>query len=268
MKNSNVCFFIPKQNSVEGLRCVHFVHETSLQIIRNPKLLSTFHLYLIVEGKGVLHSRTHNTNLRAGDIFFGLPAVPFSLETSNDFSYIYISFFGKRANHLTDKLSINEKNCVFHGFYSLIGLWKNSLAIPEETAQLRSESLLLYTFSAISAKYYANKPAPSKQGIAELTKEYIEKHFTDPQLSLQKLSTELSYNPKYLSSVFKNTFHTGISDYITMKRLEYAFTLINQGVTIVKTLSTLCGFRDPLYFSKVFKTNTGVSPRDYLQNSP
>ena len=266
MKNTNVCFFIPKQESVEGLRCVHFVYETSLPIIRNPKLLSLYHLYLVVDGNAVLHSRTHSTPLHVGDIFFGLPAVPFSIEPSDNFKYIYISYFGERANHLADKLSINEKNCVFYGFHSLIELWRSSLNIPAEVAQLRSESLLLYTFSALSAKYYSiNEQKPKAQSVAEAIKAYIEEHFTDPQLSLHSIGKALSYNPKYLSSLFRTTFHTALSDYIMTKRIQYAFTLINQGIFVVKNVASLCGFRDPLYFSKVFKAYTGLSPRAYLQ---
>ncbi len=265
MKHSNICFFIPKQDVIEGLNCVHFVLETSLEIIRKPKFLSLYHLYLVVEGNGILHSRTHNTQLHAGDIFFGLPAVPFSIEPSDNFKYIYISYFGERANYLSDKLCINEKNCVFRGFHSIIEFWQNSLGIPAEIAQLRSESLLLYTFSAILAKYYSLENQSTTESVANTIKVYIEEHFTDSQLSLESIGKALSYNPKYLSSRFKNTFHIGISNYITAKRIQYAFTLMNQGVSIIKNIASLCGFRDQLYFSKVFKETTGLSPRAYLQ---
>ena len=265
MKNSNVCFFIPKQEPVEELFSVHFVLETSLPTICKPKLLSLYHLYLVVEGNAVLHSRTHDTPLCVGDIFFGLPAVPFSIEPSNNFKYIYISYFGKRANYLAHKLSIHEKNCVFHGFHSLIDLWKNSLAIPMEVAQLRSESLLLYTFSVLFAQYSSNKQQSKTDDVSERVKSYIEEHFTDPQISLNSISKALAYNPKYLSSLFKSTFHVGISDYIITKRIQYAFTLMHQGISLIKNVASLCGFQDPLYFSKVFKQNTGISPRKYLQ---
>ena len=229
MKNTNICFFIPKQESIEGLRCIHFVYETSLPIISEPKLLSLYHLYLVVEGNATLHSRTHNTPLHVGDIFFGLPATPFRIEPSANFKYVYISYFGERANHLADKLCINEKNCVFRGFHTLIELWRSSLEIPTEAVQLRSESLLLYTFSILSVKCFSKEEQTTKtKSVAEATKAYIEEHFTDPQFSLQSIGTALSYNPKYLSSLFRNTFHTVISDYIMTKRIQYAFTLMNQ----------------------------------------
>ena len=154
---------------------------------------------------------------------------------------------------------------MFHGFHSLIELWQNSLSIPTESSQLRSESLLLYAFSVLSVQYYSIEKKLKTESVADIAKAYIEEHFTDSKISLQRIGKALSYNPKYISSIFKNTFHTGVSDYILTKRIQYAFTLMNQGVSTIKNIAFLCGFQDPLYFSKVFKTTTGLSPREYLQ---
>jgi AraC-like DNA-binding protein len=41
---------------------------------------------------------------------------------------------------------------------------------------------------------------------------------------------------------------------------------MQQGFTGVKNIAGLCGFTDPLYFSKIFKTHMGVSPTDFISN--
>lgn len=55
----------------------------------------------------------------------------------------------------------------------------------------------------------------------------------------------------------------GISEYVATLRIQQACTLLDQGFTSVKDIAFLCGYNDPLYFSKVFKAKTGVSPREY-----
>jgi AraC-like DNA-binding protein len=40
---------------------------------------------------------------------------------------------------------------------------------------------------------------------------------------------------------------------------------MEQGVVSVKNVSLLSGFRDALYFSKVFTTEEGISPKAYIK---
>ena len=35
----------------------------------------------------------------------------------------------------------------------------------------------------------------------------------------------------------------------------------------VSDIAYLCGYMDPLYFSKVFRKKMGLSPREYMQNA-
>ena len=266
MRNQNVCFLIPKQKELETLRTVHFVLETSTAAIQEPKFLSMYYLYLITDGNGVLHLKNREIPLRAGDIFFGLPALAFAFTPLNDFKYIYVSYMGQRANYLIDKFKINAKNCVFHGFNSLIDLWASALKMPTDVAALCSESVLLYTFSVLASKYYSKETEPTIQSTAAAIKKYIDENFSSPQLSLRSISDALSYNSKYLSSLFKNSYKIGICDYIANIRIQYARTLMEQGISTIKNVAMLCGFTDALYFSKVFKAKTGVPPRKYLEN--
>ena len=264
MENQNVCLFIPKQNNFEPIHTVHFVLETSPQAMEKQKILSMYRMHLVVEGEGILHLRNEDIHLYSGDIFFGLPAVPFSLEPIKDFKYMYVSYLGTRANYLTDKFRINEKNCVFRGFNELTDFWRNALDMDSTVAELRSESVVLYTFSSIGTKYYPSGNKSKEQTAASEAKKYIDDNFTNPELSLQGIAEALSYNPKYLSSLFKSAFKLGISDYITTIRIQHACALMDQGVSGVKNIAFLCGFNDPLYFSKVFKTKMGLSPREHL----
>ena len=98
---------------------------------------------------------------------------------------------------------------------------------------------------------------------------YVKLNFADPKLSLQSLSERFGYNIKYLSKLFLQ--HTGVkySDYISTLRITSACALLSDGggKIPIKDAAYRCGFRDALYFSRVFKKYYGVSPTDYAKNN-
>ena len=96
-----------------------------------------------------------------------------------------------------------------------------------------------------------------------LAKEYIDLHYTDSALTLNSVSQRFSYNPKYFSAAFKKMVRVNFSEYLKIKRLSYAASLIESGITNIADLAELCGYKEPLYFSKSFKKQYGMSPRQW-----
>ena len=43
-----------------------------------------------------------------------------------------------------------------------------------------------------------------------------------------------------------------------------AVFLMDQGVTAIKNVALLSGYKDPLYFSNVFKKAVGLTPSEYI----
>lgn len=91
--------------------------------------------------------------------------------------------------------------------------------------------------------------------------EYIE-HNLNESLSIN----DFAYNMNYSVSYFSKQFHalTGISfqDFIINKRVELAKTLLHKPETIT-SVAYQCGFKDPSYFSRLFKKRTGMTPVEY-----
>lgn len=188
----------------------------------------------------------------------------YALESGEDFQYIYISFLGVRGNAFMDKAHISSSNCVLSGYDGLCSLWIQGLDVSEEMSDLRSEGILLYTFSVLGDKFLnEGEKNPDTPPLITSIRNYIESHLDDPALSLKTISEALAYNPKYLSGTFKSAMKIGISEYIVMLRIQQACTLTHQGFTGITDIANLCGFKDPLYFFKVFRTKMGVSPREY-----
>ena len=54
------------------------------------------------------------------------------------------------------------------------------------------------------------------------------------------------------------------TQYLRDMRIRHAIFLMEEGLVSVKNIALLSGFRDPLYFSKVFTESEGISPKAYI----
>lgn len=263
--DNNVCFFIPKTNTHETVHTVNFVLERKFRPKRELETPFLHTVYCVLEGEGLLHLKDSSIALKKGDVFFTLPSIPFNIETVKDFEYAYVTYLGTRASEFAEKFHVKENNFVFRGLVDLPELWLNSFKLGTKFSDLISESLVLYTFAQIGNKFYSSESTNRQNSSPPLIKKYIDEHFSDSDLSLKKISEAFSYNPKYISSVFKKEYEIGISDYLNTVRIQHACDLIERGLTAVNDIGFLCGYNDPLYFSKVFKSKIGISPKAYVK---
>lgn len=262
---NNVCLFVPKTNVYETIHPVNFVLERKVQLKKEFTTPFMHAVHCVLSGEGIFHTQNHSFPVKKGDVFFILPNVPYIIESCKDFEYGYVTYIGTRANELTEKFKLH-KNYVFRDFDSLADVWHSALTHGTKFSDLLSESIVLYTFAQIGNKYFSDEDLSSGTTPPPLVKKYIDENFADPELSLKKISQVFSYNPKYVSMIFKKQYNMGISDYISTIRIQNACNYIERGITAVNNLSTLCGFNDPLYFSKVFKSKIGSSPKTYIKN--
>ncbi|MNV31949.1 HTH-type transcriptional regulator YesS [compost metagenome] len=97
-------------------------------------------------------------------------------------------------------------------------------------------------------------------------KKYIEERYTD-DLSLEEVADYVHLNPHYFSKIFKQEYGETFIDFVTRLRIGKAITLISEGRLTLKEVSFEAGYKDPNYFSRVFKKITGVSPTEFkVQN--
>ncbi|AIQ63682.1 chemotaxis protein CheY [Paenibacillus stellifer] len=97
-------------------------------------------------------------------------------------------------------------------------------------------------------------------------KKYIEERYTD-DLSLEEVADYVHLNPHYFSKIFKQEYGETFIDFVTRLRIGKAISLISEGRLTLKEVSFEAGYKDPNYFSRVFKKITGVSPTEFkVQN--
>ena len=262
----NICKFIPVSSTTDIIQTLNFVHETKRHVPVEEKI-AIYRIHFVTGGTGSVRCGGVRKELRKGDLFFAFPAVPFVLEGDEDFSYMYISYIGLRANAVMERLGINSRNFLFPDFGELADIWYSGISLKCDLLDLMSESVLLHSLALIGERAYVGQERTEMTRTADAflsIKTYIDDNFSDSTLSLEVISEKFSYNKKYLSTAFKKHFKIGVTEYLNTVRVNYACELIRQGYTSVTDISSLCGYRDALYFSKVFKRKTGESPKNYM----
>ena len=99
--------------------------------------------------------------------------------------------------------------------------------------------------------------------IAAKTKQYISEHYSDPDLSVETICSELYISATYFSTVFKKETGVSFVSYLTKIRIEEAIRLLNTTEEKAYVISSKVGYLEPNYFSYVFKKHYGISPTKY-----
>lgn len=263
--DNNICLFVPKVDSSTELRTVNFVLETKGFPSSTFVNGSIYCIMLVKCGTGTLQTPGDSYSLNEGDIFFCLPSLPYFIDYNDGFEYMYISFLGPKANMLIDRLGINRNNLLFRGFNELIEIWLRFLELPTaETSDIKTEALLLYSLSVLGDRIIKISEKNQMNNATSRIQKYLDDHYSDRELSLAKISDELSYSRKYVSYVFKKNLKINLSSYLNTLRIQHACTFIKQNITSIKDISYMCGFNDQQYFTKVFKEKTGITPTEYI----
>jgi AraC-like DNA-binding protein len=134
------------------------------------------------------------------------------------------------------------------------------------TAELTSLRLLRIILTLAGAALGALPPADigsaRRRWIMNQTRALIHQRYHEP-LSLDALADALHVSPYHLSHVFSAESGFTLSSYLTGVRMERAAEHLRQGRLSIAEVARAVGFRDPLYFSRVFKSHYGLTPSSF-----
>ena len=85
------------------------------------------------------------------------------------------------------------------------------------------------------------------------------------EISMEQTAEYVNLSPYYFSKLFKLQTGENFSDYLTRLRIEESKRLIAQRSLSLKEICYEVGYKDPNYFSRVFKKAVGISPSEYRQ---
>ena len=91
--------------------------------------------------------------------------------------------------------------------------------------------------------------------------DYIRQNFKK-EINIGDISTHLGISERYLRKIFTQYLNMSPLDYLTQIRINSAIEMLRITDMSIKEVCFQCGFQSPQYFSRIFKQQTGVSPKD------
>ncbi|MFT3964550.1 MAG: acetamidase/formamidase family protein [Sphingobium sp.] len=117
-----------------------------------------------------------------------------------------------------------------------------------------------------------NAPAKALGGAAGMRAALLERIFqtieirlSDPDLNYQQVAAEHGISPRYLQKLFES-INDSFGHYVKVRRLERCRLDLRSPLHIQKSISDILfewGFNDSASFSRAFREQYGISPREY-----
>jgi two-component system response regulator YesN len=102
--------------------------------------------------------------------------------------------------------------------------------------------------------------------IVRATREFLEQHYAE-DISLEDVAEQVNISPQYYSKLIKKTTGFNFIDWLSMLRVKKAKELLNNSDYTVKEVCFMVGYKDPNYFSRIFKKRIGITPSEYVKTS-
>lgn len=158
--------------------------------------------------------------------------------------------------------------------YFAVADFVDSIQMPKEdiaTFDIDSDVLK----SASTAKDYVvriieqavelrEKSASNKYGdVVEEVMKYIENNYANEELSLNSVADHVNFSPNHLSMVFSQQTGKTFIKYLTDFRMNKAKELLRCTGKKSSIIAQEIGYKDPHYFSYVFKKTQNMTPTQY-----
>lgn len=101
------------------------------------------------------------------------------------------------------------------------------------------------------------------RGVVSQVMSYIEENYGDEDLSLNLVAAHVNFSPNHLSTIFSQQTDQTFIKYLTDYRMNKAKELLRCTGDKSSVISAKVGYKDPHYFSYLFKKTQGVTPTQY-----
>lgn len=214
-------------------------------------------------GTGKIIFKDNELEYSEGDIAIIPPNFPHSNKSSTGFTNIYVnmnnaSLSFKEPLIVSDDASkhiLDAFNSLHYHFYS----------------NIERKSLVISALGMLIISYFVvHQESSDISTIVQKIEANILENFADCYYDLNDYLKQFHFNNDYIRKLFKRELGVTPNQYLIDKRLQTSADLLNslsRDSNNISSIAIICGFKDPLYFSRMFKKKYGISPTDYARCS-
>jgi len=186
--------------------------------------------------------------------------------------YFVDEFFGKLDGGAM-KSRIFRQYITMDAYFSIadflkgLGLQKDEIEAPDQDSSILQDekSAMDYIVRIMNkALVLREKKASSRyEDVVSEVIHYIEDNYAQEELSLNLLASHVNFSPNHLSMIFSQQTGQTLIRYLTDYRMNRAKELLRCSSKKSSVISMEVGYKDPHYFSYLFKKTQGMTPTQY-----
>ncbi len=214
--------------------------------------INNYLIHYVVKGKGSVSCDGKTYPVKKGEIFIIRPNGVYSYiaDTDDPWEYIWISFNGE-ISEIFESLNIVERfdSNLFSELLNAVN-YENT-----RTEYVTSKLYEIITVLFENTKYQSD--------YVKIVAEHIKSNYM-LKLYVEDIANSLNLNRRYLSRIFREKKGVTIQQYIINYKINKACEFLKKGFK-VNEVAMMVGYDDTFTFSKIFKKNTGYSPKEYIR---
>lgn len=152
-------------------------------------------------------------------------------------------------------------------FLKGLGLQKDEIEAPDQDSSiLQDEKSAMDYIVRIMEKALVLREKKASSRYEDVVSEvihYIENNYAQEELSLNLLASHVNFSPNHLSMIFSQQTGQTLIRYLTDYRMNRAKELLRCSSKKSSVISMEVGYKDPHYFSYLFKKTQGMTPTQY-----
>lgn len=228
-----------------------------------PGSREIYSIHYIVSGKGYVVCRGETFALSAGDAFMVFPNEEFMYypEETDPWAYRWVDFKGADAKALVARTGFSKKCPVVRGKQGtepLFYIYEDGVhgEFAKERYAVKVYLLLTYFFME-------SKEPGERRTYYEEAVEVIQDSYWKQELNVGRLAKSLNVERTYLYRLFMENVGVSPQQYMTEVRMERACELLTTTELSIQAVACSVGYKDALYFSKLFRKSKGITPSNY-----
>lgn len=162
------------------------------------------------------------------------------------------------AVHFLEQMDANEMLHIDEPFQS-----------PEQMQEIISHFEIMMTYIVdlfVSVMKLRDKRTMEKNNdVVERARDYIRNNFSDEDLTLNFVASKVNVSPNHLSALFSQKTGQPFIKYLTDVRMNRAKELLKCTNKRSGEISEEVGYKNPHYFSYLFKKHQGCTPMQYRE---
>ena len=231
------------------------------------------HLMMCVGGHGYVEIEGQRSHLQQGELLIIPRNAQHTYWAADDdpWSIYWVNFLGEDADYFVERIprrgqpvpiEPSAQHEAIRLFRFCLDALHDGYGLPTLIYAAQSTqhilSLLLYRNQSLPMEQRAGSRRSSVENVIE----YMVEHLDQP-LRLEDFAREAGLSVSHFSDRFRAQTGQSPMSYFIHLKMRFACRLLDLSGKPVKSVAIETGYRDPYYFSRVFKKSMGISPEKY-----